>query len=413
MVVFGFASGRACKLPKVVASTLLVSVRGLALAALLSVLWFPTPSLWSSDVKEPKRVLILYSFDKEQGIYAGLDEALRTTLKARLPYRVEFYTEYLDLVRFPDPGHADDLVRLLQIRLTGKKPDLIIPMSFSALNFLLNSGKDLFLDVPIVALFNERRTADVKARMDQDPLITAVKGRDELRSTLDLALQLQPDTQGVVVVMGNSPLEKFFRGQVQTEFGAYQGGITFSYPANVPMEALVKQLTDLPPHTIVLYTFFFQDAGGEFYLPEEALDRITKTSRVPVYGIYLDYVGHGVVGGCVEDPEKTGTAIAESAVRVLQGEKPADIPMVIDSPSRNTLDWRELRRWGISEKRLPPGSVVLFREHSVWDRYRPYVIGSAVLILVQALLILALLVHRRQRLRAEKRLLSERHSRTR
>src|SRR5208283_989019 len=191
MVVSGFASGRSYKL-LLVAATSLVSVRrGLALAgrflvrahpsrpricwllsteiavALLFLIFLQpsTPPLLASEVNEPKRVLMLYSFDKEQGIYSGLDQALRTALKTRLPYRVEFYTEYLDLVRFPDPGRADEFVKLLQIRLAGKKPDLIIPVSFSALNFLLNSGKDLFPDVPIVALFNERRTEDVKARM--------------------------------------------------------------------------------------------------------------------------------------------------------------------------------------------------------------------------------------------------------
>ena len=30
-------------------------------------------------------------------------------------------------------------------------------------------------------------------------------------------------------------------------------------------------------------------------------------------------------------------------------------------------DWRELRRWGIAESRLPPGSVVLFRPPTVWE----------------------------------------------
>jgi hypothetical protein len=30
------------------------------------------------------------------------------------------------------------------------------------------------------------------------------------------------------------------------------------------------------------------------------------------------------------------------------------------------FDWRELRRWGIPEVRLPKGSVVLFREPDLW-----------------------------------------------
>ena len=34
------------------------------------------------------------------------------------------------------------------------------------------------------------------------------------------------------------------------------------------------------------------------------------------------------------------------------------------------FDWRELRRWGISEARLPAGSIVQFRQLSAWDQYQ-------------------------------------------
>jgi len=375
--------------------------------ALLLLLVLPAHPLLGPNVKQPKRVLILYSFDKEQAIYAGLDESLRSTLRVRLPDRVEFYTEYLDLVRFPDPGHAESLVKLLRLRLAEKKPDLIIPVSYAALNFLLNSGKNLFPETPVVALFNERRAEDVKRRIENLPLITGVKGKDEPGPTVDLALRLQPDTQRVAVVVGNSALEKFWLEQLRTDFAAYDGRITFTYLTDLPMDGLLKQVADLPPHTIILYTFFFQDASGQFFLPEEALDLIGKASHVPVYGIYLPYVGHGVVGGRMEDPQKTGTAIADLAVRVLGGEKPADIPMSVDSSNRDTVDWRQLKRWGISERRVRPGSVVLFKEPSIWDRYRPYISGLLLLLAVEAFLILGLLMQRQQRRRSEKRLLSE------
>ena len=45
--------------------------------------------------------------------------------------------------------------------------------------------------------------------------------------------------------------------------------------------------------------------------------------------------------------------------------------------SMPTYDWRELTRWGISESRLPPGSVVLFRQPTAWQRYRRHVIAAA------------------------------------
>jgi PAS domain S-box-containing protein len=374
---------------------------------LLSLLLFSAPQVWGSEVKEPKRVLILYSFDREQGMYVEIDESLRSTLTRGVPDRVEFYTEYLDLVRFPDQSHADNLVKLLRLRLAEKKPDLIVPVGFAALSFLLKDGSDLFPGAPIVALFNQRRAEDVHPGPERRFLLTAVEGKDEPERTLGLALQLQPDTQNVVAIVGDSHIEKLWRMRLPEELSGYNGKVAITYLTGMPMDAILKQVSGLPPHTIVLYTYLFQDARGQFFRSEDALDLIANASRAPVYGIYYSCIGHGVVGGYMADPRKTGKTMADLAVRVLNGEKPADIPMSVDSSGRDTVDWRQLKRWGISERRLPPGSVVLFKELSVWKRYRIYIIGFLCLLVLQAFLIFGLLAQRRHRNRAEKRLLSE------
>ena len=71
------------------------------------------------------------------------------------------------------------------------------------------------------------------------------------------------------------------------------------------------------------------------------------------------------------------------------------------------LDSRQIARWGIDRRRLPPDSVVLFHEPSVWERNRGYVIGAISIVLLQSGLIGALLVQRRQR-RGAQRTLTER-----
>src|SRR5215813_9193055 len=130
----------------------------------------------------PKRVLILYSFDNEQELYAGLDRVVRSQLRMRVRGRVEFYTEYLDLVRFPSAEHAQDMVKRLTLEYGQRRPDLIVPVSFGAMQFLLNQGQSLFPGTPMVALFNERRLHDLREYLSKTPSanITGVASRDDV-----------------------------------------------------------------------------------------------------------------------------------------------------------------------------------------------------------------------------------------
>jgi hypothetical protein len=50
-------------------------------------------------------------------------------------------------------------------------------------------------------------------------------------------------------------------------------------------------------------------------------------------------------------------------------------------------DWRQLRRWGLSAARLPQGTELLFREPTLWQRYRTVVLLTLGVIGAEALLI--------------------------
>ena len=65
------------------------------------------------------------------------------------------------------------------------------------------------------------------------------------------------------------------------------------------------------------------------------------------------------------------------------------------------FDWRQLERWGISERSLPADANVLFRPESLWRQYRPYALGAIVLVGLQTLIIGSLLFQRLRRRRAE------------
>ena len=96
-----------------------------------------------------------------------------------------------------------------------------------------------------------------------------------------------------------------------------------------------------------------------------------------------------------------GRKSAEVGMRILSGMEPQAALGGERYQPTPTFDWRQLQRAGIRETDLPAGSVVRFKEVSLWERYRWYIVGVTSLCIAQALLIAALLIQRRHRFRAE------------
>src|SRR5436190_13606951 len=102
--------------------------------------------------------------------------------------------------------------------------------------------------------------------------------------------------------------------------------------------------------------------------------------------------------------EVQGVKAAELVLRILSGQRLGPADVVSDHANRYMFDARQLRRWGLSESRLPPGSVVRFREPTVWDLYKWPIATAGVVTGLQALLIVGLLIERRRRKRNKHRL---------
>ena len=64
-------------------------------------------------------------------------------------------------------------------------------------------------------------------------------------------------------------------------------------------------------------------------------------------------------------------------------------------PMSMHVDWRQIRRWGIEPRALPPGTVVHFREPTFWEANRQWLMVAGAVMLLQAGFIAALLVERR------------------
>jgi signal transduction histidine kinase len=117
--------------------------------------------------------------------------------------------------------------------------------------------------------------------------------------------------------------------------------------------------------------------------------------------LYDPYLGKGVAGGPLNSSEEQGREAMTMGARLLSGEHALDIRMPPISLGEPKHDWRQLKRWHIGQSDLPPGSTVLSREPSAWERYRWQMLIIAALIVLEAALIVRLLHGRRRRRHAE------------
>ena len=102
---------------------------------------------------------------------------------------------------------------------------------------------------------------------------------------------------------------------------------------------------------------------------------------------------------------KQGKMAALMARRIIGGESPDKIPIIRKSPNVYTFDYGEISRFGISEKDLPEGSILLNRPFSFYEYYRAIIWTTTAVFIVMLVLILFLTVNIIKRKRTEQSLL--------
>jgi signal transduction histidine kinase len=131
------------------------------------------------------------------------------------------------------------------------------------------------------------------------------------------------------------------------------------------------------------------------------LSLISQRTDAPIFSFNDAYIGYGLLGGELTSSEEIGKTIAEIALRVLDGEKPADIEPV-KITGRYTFNWKQLQKWQIDEKRLPEGSIIRNREQSFFEKYQRRIVFWTVVTLLQFALITYLGITLALRRRAER-----------
>ena len=275
---------------------------------------------------------------------------------------------------------------------------MIVSIGAPAADFVQRHRQRLFPTTPMVFTAVDQRRVQYSNLTGND---VAVAVNINYLSAFENILQVLPDTKDVIVVVGTSPIEKFWKEAIGKQVEPLTNRIKLSWTDESPFEELLKQASALPPHTAIFWELMIVDAAGVVHEGDLSLERLHAVANAPIFSYDESFFGSAIVGGPLLIVADTSRLTAAVAVRILNGEKAGDIKVSPVEFSAPRFDWRQMQRWEISEKNLPPGSEILFRDPTAWEQYRAYILAVPAAILIQAALIFWLLYEHWRRQRAE------------
>lgn len=318
-------------------------------------------------------------------------EAISETLAAA-PEQPAVYLESFDASRFEEPGYLDTTRTWLRHKYAGRRIDLVVALGQDTFDVLAAQRGEPWPGARI--LLADTGTLDLTL-----PQASGLSLESHIADALGAMRAILPATERVVLIYGASAVEEArYRSYREAVRHAGLEPIVISGAA---MEEIVQRVAVLPARSVVIILAPAVDARGQVVAPSHVCARASAAASVPVFSFGAHDLGCGIVGGRLRDWTRAGALVGREALARLR--RPANGVVSVPAADYTTLafDDRQLRRWGISESRLPAGSTVLFREPNLWRDHRALALAAGGVVCVQTLLIAGLLFEHRRRRRAE------------
>jgi signal transduction histidine kinase len=369
-----------------------------AAAAFVLLLLAPPLACSGAGAAEAKRVMLLHSFGRDFKPWSAYATSIRAELHRQSPWPLDITEHSLVSARSSDEDPERPFVDYLHALFAKQPLDLIVSIGAPAAAFVQRHRQHLFTNTPMVFAVVEQRRVSYSTLTPNDAVVAV---SNNFIAVMENILRVLPDTKSVTVVLGASPVEQFWKEAMATELEPLSNRLQFSWTNHLSFDELLKHAAALPPHSAIFWGQMSVDAAGVVHEGAAPLTRLHAVANAPIFSFADVYFGREIVGGPLLLTADSGRQTAAVAIRILGGEKPGDINTPPVQFGRPMFDWREMQRWGISESRLPPGSEILFRDPTAWDKYRVQILVVLAMLLLQGALISWLIYEHRRRSRAE------------
>ncbi|QKK20419.1 sensor histidine kinase [Rhizobium indicum] len=342
------------------------------------------------------RVLVLYPYDERIAATTAAGEALRSRLLEATNGKIDLFSEFLDLSRFPEGEHVARMARYLGEKYAARRPDVVVAFGRESASFIVANHGTIAPGAKIVAAGFGTATAEKIALPDD---VIGAFSTFNILKTAEMARGLQPHARHLYIVGGSSDFDRSWLTTTRADLKQFSKSFdTTTYLEDLTIDEFVERASRVPPDSIIIALTVFKDKTGRNFVPRDAIRQISATASAPVYGPYQTYIDHGVVGGNTVTFDALGRTVGDLVIDAIAGKPVSDL----EAPQTYIADVRQLRRWGLAEEDLPPGTVPMYREKSLWEEHWVILVAASGLLLAQASIISVLLLERRRRRVAER-----------
>ena len=338
-----------------------------------------------------REILVLSPMEPTRPAVVPLVTALKNGLDADLPgSSITLITERV-LGWSKDPADAQ-AKQWFEQKYRDRDLDAVVAIGAANLDFALQVRDEQW---PRAKVFYVLLVPNPKAHIQPRGATGVITEFNDARAA-EIAVKLLPATKHIFLAGGGAPADRTMDGFATSQFKARFPALTVTDLSGLTLADRIAECTRLPSDSIIINLTTVDEAKAKPVLAPKFVQSLTAVANAPLFAVPDPTFGLGVVGGALLSTRSLGAGVAHQIAKVLNGADPNAVPEVIVPPELR-FDARQLKRWGIPESRLPPGSSIEFRVPTLWSQYREVIIGILLVVLVQSVLIALLLIERRRR----------------
>jgi len=252
------------------------------------------------------------------------------------------------------------------------KFDAVIGLDDNAFDFLLKYGDELFPNIPVV--FSGIHNFN-KSIISEHPLFTGRVKSNDIQGTIDIALKLHPNAKQLFVINNDEESKEWLTS-------LYKNKVNIVFCDENNASKVKEKINNLPKDTIIYLGETIKDDTGQDMPVQSSTEFLFKDINIPVYSTYYMQLNRESVGGLVTNGTDLGKEVGKLALRILDGEKPSNIPVTEDSSHNYVFNYEKLKQFHINLNDLPKGSQI------VNEPTKSYVISKTLILYVTAIVIL-------------------------